>query len=89
MLCLHVFSEGTYNAEFQHFQRGQEAIVKEVPSLKVPGLKPQQVVDMMRLAKLPAFRNITKNIENNPVSCYTLFSFSFLICIITYMYFDN
>ena len=60
-------SDSTYSDEFQHLLRGQEGIVKDVAAIKVEGLKPQQIADMMRLCKLQAFRNLPKRVQNNPV----------------------
>lgn len=61
------FSEITYDQEFQHFLRGQESVVQDVPTVKVPGLTPQQLQALMRLAKLPAFKNLPNKIQNDAV----------------------
>ena len=45
--------------EFDHLLRGLEGIVTKEPP-RVAGLTLQQARSMQQLAKLPAFRNVTK-----------------------------
>ncbi|XP_074643936.1 cytoplasmic dynein 1 heavy chain 1-like isoform X2 [Tubulanus polymorphus] len=57
-------SESTYEAEYQQFLRGQEGIILDQNVPKIPGLTPEQVAAMMKLAKLPAFKNLPKAVQS-------------------------
>ena len=62
-----VLSESAYDVEFDHLLRGMEVIVTDKLA-SISGLNPQQVQNMVRLAKLPAFRNVDKLVQKNTVS---------------------
>lgn len=63
-----LLSESTYEAEFQHMLRGIEGLLAEKSSLKVEGLSQHQVDRMLKLAKLPAMKNLPQKMQSNPVS---------------------
>lgn len=58
-------NEITYDLEFQHFLRGQESVVVDVPNIDIPGLSPQQLQAVKRLTNLPAFVNLVKKTQGN------------------------
>ncbi|CAM9594499.1 unnamed protein product [Lampetra planeri] len=68
-------SEPSYDAEFQHFLRGKEAVValggagqaavSGLALAKVPGLTSDQAEATARLARLPAFRDVVARTQAN------------------------
>ncbi|XP_059178510.1 cytoplasmic dynein 1 heavy chain 1-like isoform X2 [Physella acuta] len=58
-------SEGTFEAEFEHFMRSQEGLLTEKPTSSIPGLTNQQHAALIRLSKLPAFRNAISEVTGN------------------------
>ncbi|XP_076442165.1 cytoplasmic dynein 1 heavy chain 1-like isoform X5 [Babylonia areolata] len=58
-------SEGTYDAEFNHFLRSQEGLILDKSGLVAAGLSQQQNAALLRLSKLPAFRNMLNEVKNN------------------------
>ena len=59
------FSDSTYEAEFQHFLRGQEGLPLENVATKVEGLTQAQAGAMVQLSKLGPFRKLGQNIPGN------------------------
>ena len=60
-------SESTYDVEFNHLLRGMEGIITEkLPEMA--GLDANQMERMIRLTKLPAFRQLPNKIHGNVVS---------------------
>ncbi|XP_048259760.1 cytoplasmic dynein 1 heavy chain 1-like isoform X2 [Haliotis rufescens] len=57
--------ESTYTEEFNHFLRSQEGLLTEKPAAAIAGLTPSQQASLVRLSKLPAFRNIVKEVDGN------------------------
>ncbi|RUS77140.1 hypothetical protein EGW08_015096 [Elysia chlorotica] len=58
-------SESSYEAEFEHFMRSQEDLLANKPASSVPGLTSHQHAAIIRLSKVPAFRNIIREITSN------------------------
>ncbi len=60
-------SEKTYDEEFSHLMRGQEALLMGESAIQVEGLSQQQCEAMTRLTKLPAFTGVVRKIKGNLV----------------------
>lgn len=58
------YSEPNFEHEFNHFLRGREGILPGQPTIHVPGLNPDQLEGATALSKLPAFKNLQKNLDN-------------------------
>lgn len=67
------FRETTYDKEFTHFLRGQEVSLERKSSASVPGLTSQQVEAMVRLGRLPSFKQIATRLKASDVR-FSLFS---------------
>ncbi|KAK7504322.1 hypothetical protein BaRGS_00004626, partial [Batillaria attramentaria] len=57
-------SEGTYDAEFNHFLRSQADLLLDKTGPVTAGLNQQQQSAVVRLSKLPAFRNMLKEMNS-------------------------
>ena len=67
------FSESTYEAEFQHMLRGMEGVMTDRSAVpQVEGLSQQQAERMMKLAKLPAMKNLPQKVTSTAVSYITI-----------------
>lgn len=66
------FSEPNFEHEFNHFLRGREGILPGQPTIHLPGLNPDQLEGATALSKLPAFKNLQKNLDNIEVWYITL-----------------
>lgn len=60
-----LFSDSTYEVEFQHFLRGQEGLPLENIAPKVEGLSQAQASAMLQLSKLSPFRKLSQKISGN------------------------
>ncbi|GFO25932.1 dynein heavy chain, cytoplasmic [Plakobranchus ocellatus] len=58
-------NESSYEAEFEHFMRSQEGLLGIKPDSSVPGLSSHQHAAVIRLSKMPAFKNIVREITSN------------------------
>ncbi|XP_061897473.1 cytoplasmic dynein 1 heavy chain 1 isoform X1 [Entelurus aequoreus] len=56
-------SEPSYDAEFQHFLRGKEIVLTGTSLPKVRGLTSEQSEAMIRLSRLPAFKDVVAKIQ--------------------------
>ncbi|KAL0969613.1 hypothetical protein UPYG_G00229830 [Umbra pygmaea] len=56
-------SEPSYDAEFQHFLRGAEIVLKGTAVPKVKGLTTEQCEAMVILSRLPAFKDLVSKVE--------------------------
>ncbi|XP_014066736.1 cytoplasmic dynein 1 heavy chain 1 isoform X2 [Salmo salar] len=56
-------SEPSYDAEFQHFLRGAEMVLKGTAVPKVKGLTTEQCEAMIILSRLPAFKDLVSKVE--------------------------
>ena len=65
LIILNLFSDSTYEVEFQHFLRGQEGLPLENIAPKVEGLSQAQASAMLQLSKLSPFRKISQKISGN------------------------
>lgn len=63
-----VSSEPAYDAEFQHFLRGKEIVLTGMALPKVKGLTTEQSEAMVRLSRLPAFKELVDKVEADDVS---------------------
>lgn len=63
-----LFSEPSYDSEFQHFLRGKEIVLTGTPLPKVKGLTSEQSEAMVRLSHLPAFSDLVDKVEADEVS---------------------
>ncbi|KFM80266.1 Dynein heavy chain, cytoplasmic, partial [Stegodyphus mimosarum] len=57
-------SEPNFEHEFNHFLRGREGILPGQPTIHLPGLNPDQLEGATALSKLPAFKNLQRNLDN-------------------------
>jgi hypothetical protein len=63
-VCGHFYSsESTYEAEYQHFLRGQEGLLLDRSIPKIKFLGPEQNEALAKLAKLPAFKHLVKEVQ--------------------------
>lgn len=60
-------SEPSYDAEFQHFLRGAEMVLKGTAVPKVKGLTTEQCEAMIILSRLPAFKDLVSKVEVDEV----------------------
>lgn len=60
-------SEPSYDAEFQHFLRGAEMVLKGTAVPKVKGLTTEQCEAMITLSRLPAFKDLVSKVEVDEV----------------------
>lgn len=60
-----LFSDSTYEVEFQHFLRGQEGLPLENIAPKVEGLSQAQASAMLQLSKLSPFRKLSQKVSGN------------------------
>ncbi|XP_049595492.1 cytoplasmic dynein 1 heavy chain 1 [Syngnathus scovelli] len=58
-------SEPSYDAEFQHFLRGKEIVLTGTTLPKVKGLTTEQCEAMIRLSRLPAFKDLVTKIQSD------------------------
>lgn len=58
-------NEPSYDKEFNYFMRGEEGILTSQSPESIKGLSPQQVINMMSLSKLEAFKDIKSKIQNS------------------------
>ncbi|ESP05087.1 hypothetical protein LOTGIDRAFT_151884 [Lottia gigantea] len=58
-------SETAYTEEFSYFLRSQEGLITEKQTSATQGLTSQQQADVVRLSKLPAFKNLAGEIKSN------------------------
>ncbi|XP_028677485.1 cytoplasmic dynein 1 heavy chain 1 isoform X2 [Erpetoichthys calabaricus] len=56
-------SEPPYDTEFQHFLRGNEVVLTSSTNAKVKGLSSDQVEAMIRLNRLPAFKDLVSKVQ--------------------------
>ncbi|XP_044127627.1 cytoplasmic dynein 1 heavy chain 1 isoform X1 [Bufo gargarizans] len=68
--------EPTYDHEFQHFLRGKEIVLGGSSVPKMNGLSEEQVEAVMRLANLPAFRDVVAKVAADDQFCIWLESSS-------------
>lgn len=61
-------SEPSYDAEFQHFLRGKEIVLSGTTVPKVKGLSGEQSEAMVRLSRLPAFKDLVSKVQADEVS---------------------
>lgn len=61
-------SEPSYDSEFQHFLRGKEIVLTGMSLPKVKGLTTEQSEAMVRLSRLPAFKDLVAKVEADEVS---------------------
>lgn len=62
-----VCSEPSYDAEFQHFLRGKEIVLTGTSLPKVKGLTSDQSEAMVRLSRLPAFKDLVAKVQADEV----------------------
>ncbi|XP_014790579.2 cytoplasmic dynein 1 heavy chain 1 [Octopus bimaculoides] len=58
-------NEPSYDHEFNYFMRGEEGILTSQSPESIKGLSPQQVINMMSLSKLEAFKDIKSKVQKN------------------------
>ncbi|TRY83561.1 hypothetical protein DNTS_016270 [Danionella cerebrum] len=58
-------SEPSYDAEFQHFLRGQELVLSGTALPRLKGLTGEQVEAMVRLSRLPAFTQLESRLQDD------------------------
>ncbi|XP_037097970.1 cytoplasmic dynein 1 heavy chain 1 isoform X1 [Syngnathus acus] len=58
-------SEPSYDTEFQHFLRGKEIVLTGTTLPKVKGLTTEQCEAMIRLSRLPAFKDLVTKIQSD------------------------
>ncbi|XP_073783095.1 cytoplasmic dynein 1 heavy chain 1 isoform X2 [Danio rerio] len=56
-------SEPSFDAEFQHFLRGKEMVQSGVSAPKLKGLTGEQAEAMVRLSRLPAFKDLETKVQ--------------------------
>uniref|UniRef100_A0A8C1TYY4 Cytoplasmic dynein 1 heavy chain 1 n=1 Tax=Cyprinus carpio TaxID=7962 RepID=A0A8C1TYY4_CYPCA len=56
-------SEPSFDAEFQHFLRGKEIVLSGTMVPKVKGLSSEQSEAMVRLSRLPAFKELVDKVQ--------------------------
>ncbi|XP_016335882.1 cytoplasmic dynein 1 heavy chain 1 [Sinocyclocheilus anshuiensis] len=56
-------SEPSFDAEFQHFLRGKEIVLSGTTMPKVKGLSSEQSEAMVRLSRLPAFKDLVSKVQ--------------------------
>ncbi|XDV43881.1 hypothetical protein PO909_012272 [Leuciscus waleckii] len=56
-------SEPSYDAEFQHFLRGKEIVLSGASVPKVKGLSGEQAEAMVRLSRVPAFKDLVSTVQ--------------------------
>ncbi|XP_047193613.1 cytoplasmic dynein 1 heavy chain 1 isoform X1 [Scophthalmus maximus] len=56
-------SEPSYDVEFQHYLRGKEIVLTGMSLPKVKGLTTDQCEAMVRLSRLPAFKDLVSKVE--------------------------
>ncbi|XP_016418464.1 cytoplasmic dynein 1 heavy chain 1-like [Sinocyclocheilus rhinocerous] len=56
-------SEPSFDAEFQHFLRGKEIVLSGTTVPKVKGLSSEQSEAMVRLSRLPAFKDLVSKVQ--------------------------
>ncbi|XP_016305378.1 LOW QUALITY PROTEIN: cytoplasmic dynein 1 heavy chain 1-like [Sinocyclocheilus anshuiensis] len=56
-------SEPSFDAEFQHFLRGKEIVLRGTTVPKVKGLSSEQSEAMVRLSRLPAFKDLVAKVQ--------------------------
>lgn len=61
------FSEPSYDPEFQHFLREKEIVLTGTAVPKVKDLNTEQSEAMMRLSRLPAFRELVAKVQADEV----------------------
>ncbi|XP_064623935.1 cytoplasmic dynein 1 heavy chain 1-like isoform X3 [Lineus longissimus] len=62
--------EATYEAEYQHFLRGQEGLLIDRAIPKIKFLTPEQNEALAKLAKLPAFKHLVKEVQRQEFQTY-------------------
>lgn len=62
------FSEPSYDPEFQHFLREKEIVLTGTTVPKVTDLSTEQSEAMVRLSRLPAFRDLVVKVQADEVS---------------------
>lgn len=68
MFPLVFLSEPSFDAEFQHFLRGKEIVLSGTMVPKVKGLSSEQSEAMVRLSRLPAFKELVDKVQADEVS---------------------
>ncbi|XP_018619664.2 cytoplasmic dynein 1 heavy chain 1 isoform X1 [Scleropages formosus] len=58
-----MISEPSFDAEFQHFLRGKEIVLTGTALPKVKGLSTEQTEAMIRLSRLPAFKDLVSKVQ--------------------------
>ncbi|KAM9294157.1 cytoplasmic dynein 1 heavy chain 1 [Gastrophryne carolinensis] len=71
-----IVGEPAYDHEFQHFLRGKEIVLGSSSVPKISGLLEEQVEAMVRLANLPAFRDVLAKVQADDQFCIWLESSS-------------
>lgn len=61
-------SEQPFDSEFQHFLRGKEIVLTGTAIPKVKGLTTEQSEAMVRLSRLPAFKDLITKVQADEVS---------------------
>ncbi|KAF4101796.1 hypothetical protein G5714_016596 [Onychostoma macrolepis] len=56
-------SEPSFDAEFQHFLRGKEIVLSGTTVPKVKGLSSEQSEAMVRLSRMPAFKDLVSKVQ--------------------------
>lgn len=67
-----LFSEPSYDSEFQHFLRGKEIVLTGTTLPKVKGLTSEQSEAMVRLSRLPAFSDLVDKVQADEVNADTV-----------------
>lgn len=60
-------SEQSFDSEFQHFLRGKEIVLTGTAIPKVKGLTTEQSEAMVRLSRLPAFKDLITKVQADEV----------------------
>lgn len=74
-------SEPSYDTEFQHFLRGKEIVLTGTVLPKVKGLTSDQCEAMVRLSRLPAFKDLVAKVEADEVCVWRFSKNTFSWCI--------
>lgn len=61
------FSEPSYDPEFQHFLREKEIVLTGTSAPKVKGLSTEQSEAMVRLSRLPSFKDLVTKVQADEV----------------------
>ena len=64
VLNIFYFSENHYDMEFDHLLKGKEIVV-QADTIQLNGFTDQQKIALLRLSKLPAFKDLAKYVRSN------------------------